>query len=89
MPQKRIKVRILTLYLYPVPQSKFSTILEDKQPSITLLNMDLEIIDELLLPLQLKPVFFFRSEAIYAAVLDKYLPDEDHLRFRPIYVEWE
>jgi len=70
-------------------QSKYSTILEDKQPSITFLNIDLEIIDEVLLPLQLKPVFFFRPDAIYAAVHDNFLPDENHLRFRPIYVEWE
>ncbi len=75
--------------LYIRFQMKVNSISTEQQPSLTVLSSSLEEIDEVLLPNDLNPIFFFRPEAIYAAVKPDYLPDENHLRFRPIYVEME
>ena len=75
--------------LYVRYQSQYNTIANGGQLSLSLINMDLVLVAEVELPVELGYAFFFRPEAIYVAVLDKYLPDEEHLRFRPIYVEWE
>ena len=75
--------------LYVRYQSQYNTIANGGQLSLSLINMDLVLVAEVELPVELGYAFFFRPEAIYVAVLDKYLPDENHLRFRPIYVERE
>lgn len=75
--------------LYLRSQAATNFFSEGKSPSISLINTDLELIIEMEMPAELKLVFFFRPEAIYVAVHPDYLPDENHLRFRPIYVEME
>jgi len=75
--------------LYVRYQYQYNSVANGEQLSLSLINMDLELVAEVELPVELGSACFFRPEAIYVAVLDKYLPDEEHLRFRPIFVDME
>jgi len=75
--------------LYIRSQAVSNFFYEGKSPSISIISTDLKLLEEVEIPKDLKLVFFFRPEAIYIAVHPDYLSDENNLRFRPIYVEWE
>jgi len=53
----------------------------EQRPSVTFLSTDLKVIAEVLLPEQLRTIFFFRPEAIYAAVASSYLGLPQKVRF--------